>query len=1020
MRTTDNSERGFQRLIVQELTSPELGYRETFSKDFNKEFCFNLSELYEFIQVTQPKAWELIQNKGERSFLLRLDSQIRAKGIIHILRKGVKHYDQTIYLFYPQPVSAYNTKDQQRWTANIFTVTQELMYADGHRNELDLVIFINGLPIVTMELKNAYTHQAVKDAIKQYQLSRDPKDKLLSFARCLVHFAADTDLVFMATALAGKKTFFLPFNKGLNDGEPFGPFGAGNPPVKDGDEGQKTSYLWRDILSKPTLGNIIANFAQVFKEEDDPCNKKLGIKSSSKPKLIFPRYHQYKVVMTLLKDAKEKGVGNRYLIQHSAGSGKSNSITWLAHQLVGLYDKSNKSHLFDSVIVVTDRTVLDRQIKENIKAFAQVKSTVEHISGKGGSKTGQLKIALANRKKIIICTVQTFPFLLNEMDDLQNSNFAIIIDEAHSSQSGDSAAKMNAALASKSMATLEKDEEGNYSTEDLVNHIVESRKMLTNASYFAFTATPKNKTLETFGTSGEPYLDENGETKIPFHPIHTYSMKQAIDEEFILDVLQNYTPYNSFYKLLKATENNPEFDTKEANKRLRSFVEKDPRAIAQKSKIMIEHFHKEVKHQIGGKAKAMVVTKSIESAMKYKDAFDKYLEEARSPYKAIVAFSGKHKHYKTGEELTESDMNNFPDGDNDIPCQFRRDEYKFLIVANKYQTGFDQPLLHTMYVDKQLSSVAAVQTLSRLNRAKKPEKTDTFVLDFFNKVEEIQFAFKDFYTTTILSEQTDINKLNDLEDRLSAHQVYSEEEVEQYFTLYYNAASRNETDPIINRAVAYFDRELIKDDKVAFKSDAKTFVRTYNYLAKIMEITNPYWEMLWLFLKYLTPKLTIEGEEDEENILEAIDMDSYRVSRQQTTSVVLEDDPAYISPVPISEGGGLGEKSFDTLENILNEFNKRHGVNDWSDKDKVNNIMFQQIPDQLKNEQNTMQTLMNSDRENAKDFMDKRVFETIQGFMFSQTELYKKMMQDDTFRKNYQDFIFDMLWSETKQNRPSK
>jgi type I restriction enzyme, R subunit len=1010
LSTTDNSERGFQKLIVKELIEKQ-NYVEAVSTDFDKEFCVNKKQLFQFIENSQPKSWQLIQKKGERNFLLRLDKKLREKGIIETLRKGVKFFDKTVETFYPQPVSNFNENDLKRYNKNIFSVTQELKYTTDNENRIDLVIFLNGLPVITLELKNAFTHQAVKNAIRQYQASRNPKDKIFNFARCMVHFAADTDLVYMTTELKGQNTFFLPFNKGLNDGKPIKPFGAGNPVNPSG---LKTAYLWEEVLTKASLSNIIEKFAQVVSEDDDPCNKKLGIKTRGKKKLIFPRYHQLSSVRQLLKHTKKNGVGNRYLIQHSAGSGKSNSIAWLAHQLANLYDVSNTSHLFDSIIVVTDRTVLDRQIRETIKKFAHVEKVVAAITGSGESKTGQLKEALANHKKIIIVTVQTFPFLLNEMDDLQDCNFGIIIDEAHSSQSGESAAKMNAVLASKNVDDLPRDAEGNISTEDLVNHIIESRKMLQNASYYAFTATPKNKTLETFGVP-EKYTDENGEEKNRFNPFHTYSMKQAIEEEFILDVLGYYTTYNSFYKLRKDVEDNPEYETKEANKKLRAYVEGQEFAITQKAKIMIEHFHRDVHHLINGNAKAMVVTKSIEAAMKYKDAFDAYLKEINSPYKAIVAFSGKKKHYKTGVELSEADMNNFPDGDNDIPCQFRRNEYRFLIVAEKYQTGFDQPLLHTMYVDKQLSGIAAVQTLSRLNRSYKPYKKDTFVLDFYNSEEDIQLAFQDYYTTTLLSQETDSNKLNDLEEGLADYQVYSEEDVKRYFELYYSNAERSATDPIIDKAAAYFDSELSQEEKVDFKSKAKSFVRTYSYLAKLLDFNNAMWEMLWLFLKYLIPKLHIDDETDEENILEAVNMDSYRVSKQQSSKINLVEEPASVEPIPVSEGGGLRENHYDNLENIINEFNHRFGDIEWTDADKVNKILTQEIPEQLGIDASILETIKNSDKQNAKVSMDKRLFDLMQGLMFSHTEIYKKFVDDPDFKNRYQDFIFDIMWEKGRK-----
>ena len=700
------SERGFQKFIAGYLTQTN-GYRETKPGDYNKEFCVNTAQLLELIETTQEDAYELIQKRGERKFLVRLDRKIREKGVVEVLRKGVKYLDKTVRVFYTQPVSDLNSLDREQYNANIFSVTQELIYSEENKNKLDMVIFINGLPIITMELKNAYTKQYVFNGIRQYQNDRDPKEKLFSFARCLVHFAADTDLVYMTTHLRGKQTQFLPFNKGQNDGEPTPLYGAGNPVNPNG---EKTHYLWEEVFTKDSLSNIIETFAQIVAQKDEDTKKTIR-------NLIFPRYHQLKVVRDLLVHAKENGVGQRYLIQHSAGSGKSHSITWLAHQLVGLHDQINTQNIFDSVVVVTDRTVLDEQIREHIKDFEQVRDVVAAITGVGSTKTQQLESALVNQKKIIITTIQTFPFLVGKIETMRDTSFAIIIDEAHSSQSGEFTTKMNAVLANDEPD--DEDEETEETWEDKINALINARKMLTNGSYFAFTATPKGRTLETFGQK---------ETDGKFYPFHLYSMKQAIEEEFILDVLKNYTTYSSYYKIIKTVSDNPDYDMKRAQSKLIRYVEDHEYAIVQKARIMIDHFMQEVKRLIRDQAKAMVVTSSILNAIRYKEAFDTYLKELNLPYKTIVAFSGKEQ-YK-GIEVRESDLNGFPDNDNDIPKHFKKEEYRFLIVVEKFQTGFDQPLLHTMYVDKQLAGVHAVQTLSRLNRAYKPHKKKYVRLGF--------------------------------------------------------------------------------------------------------------------------------------------------------------------------------------------------------------------------------------------------------------------------------------------------
>ncbi|WP_445957294.1 type I restriction endonuclease subunit R [Yeosuana sp.] len=999
---TDTSEKGFQEYIIKELVVKN-HFIESVSNDFDKEFCLNSNQLWEFIKKTQPETYEMIQRKGERSFLVRLDEKLRKFGVVDVLRKGVKHFDKTVDLFYRQPSSSYNTKHLKKYDSNIFSVTQELVYSIENANRLDLTVFVNGIPIITCELKNPLSGQTVHNGIRQYQNDRDPKEKIFSFARCMVHFAADTELIFMTTQLNNKKTFFLPFNKGLNEGKPVGNFGAGNPVNPNG---LKTHYFWEEILTKDSLANIIDKFAQVVEETDEETNKTKRI-------MIFPRYHQLTSVRQILAHAKKSGLGNKYLIQHSAGSGKSKSIAWLAHQLHGLFDTSGEKHLFDSVIVITDRIVLDRQLSEDIKQFSPKRGIVEHITSEGGSKTSNLQEALGNRKKVIICTVQTFPFLLDEMSDLPAMKFGIVIDEAHSGQSGQTSSKMNAVLADKHEE--DEDELQEKTLEDKINELIESRKMITNGSYFAFTATPKNKTLETFGVkSNDTFTDENGEVKSRFFAFHVYSMKQAIEEEFILDVLKNYTTYNSFYKLIKAVEDNPEFDTKQAQKKLRAYVEGHPFAIAEKAKIMLDHFHRDVKQLINGEAKAMVVTKSIISAIQYKKAFDEYLKEIKSPYKAVVAFSGK-KNYK-GVDYDEVSMNKFGSFKTDIPKNFNKRENRFLIVADKYQTGFDQPLLHTMYVDKKLSDVQAVQTLSRLNRAKKPYKKDTFVLDFFNKTEDIQKAFEPYYTATILSEETNPNKLNDLVDNLEVFEVYNEYNIEDFFKKYVDGEERFKWEPIIDRSADYFKNELTIDQQIEFKNNAKSFLRVYSYLGKILDFNNQNWEKLFWYLKNLVPKLFIERTEDlAEGILESIDMDSYRPSKEGTENISLAAEPGEVRGIPVEVGGGQSEPDLDTLENILGAFNQRFGDIDWTDKDKVNQILTEQLPTEMRANKEIMDAIQHSDRQNAKISSDKKLEELMQQYLFSQTEIFKKFTTDKDFQRRYKEFIFDTLMDANKR-----
>ncbi|MDR1748788.1 MAG: DEAD/DEAH box helicase family protein [Spirochaetaceae bacterium] len=763
--STNTRESGFETLIVNWLVDHN-GCKPGANDDYNKEYAIDETPLFRFLEDTQPESMKRLgvndTDLKRQQFLSILSGEIAKRGIIDVLRKGIKAYGAVgnIVMFYETP-SERNPAAKMLFEKNIFSLTRQLMYSkDNTRLALDFCIFINGLPVITCELKNRLTKQDVEDAVYQYKSDRDPRELLFSFKRCMVHFAVDDARIQFCTKLAGKSSWFFPFNKGYNDG-------AGNPPNPDG---LMTDYLWKEIFTKYGLANIIENYTQVVIEENKKTKKKTE-------KQIFPRYHQLSVVRSLLADVKEKGVGQKYLIQHSAGSGKSNSIAWLAHQLVGL--ERDGTAVVDSVIVVTDRVNLDKQIRDTIKQFMQVSNTVawaEH--------SGDLRNAIAHGKKIIITTVHKFPFILNDIGTVhKDSKFAIIIDEAHSSQSDNMSAAMNIALGGNF--------DPNADTEDKINALVEGRKMLSNASYFAFTATPKNKTLEMFGVP-----DPQPDGTVKHFPFHNYSMKQAIQEGFILDVLKFYTPIKSFYKLVKTVTDNPEYDKKKAQKKLRSYVESDKFAIPTKAGIMVEHFHDTVCRKIDGKARAMVATSSIERAIEYYYAICSCLEARNSPYKAIVAFSGEKEY--GGKPLNESLINGFPS--KDIEDVFAEEPYRFLVAADKFQTGYDEPLLHTMYVDKILTDIKAVQTLSRLNRAMEG-KFDTFVLDFANEAEDIGDAFSRYYRTTILSGETDPNKLYDLISAMEQYQVYTDYHVDRFIELYLGDEERDKLDTILDACV---------------------------------------------------------------------------------------------------------------------------------------------------------------------------------------------------------------------------
>ena len=993
--TTDTSERGLERLICTALTgqpcdtTQEGVVRERPSsygsgwvcgdpQDYDREYCVDLAQLSAFLCTTQTNAAESLDlgqdSPTRRKFLARLQGEVSKRGVIDVLRKGVKDGPHHVELFYGTP-SPGNPAAAERYAQNRFSLTRQLRYSrDETQRALDLGLFINGLPVSTFELKNSLTKQTVEDAVEQYKRDRDPREKLFEFGRSVAHFAVDDHEVRFCTHLKGKTSWFLPFNQGWNDG-------AGNPPNADG---LKTDYLWTRLLTRDGLTNILENYAQVVETKDEKTGKKRKVQ-------IWPRYHQLDVVRRLLADIRRHGAGKRYLIQHSAGSGKSNSIAWLAHQLIGL--RKDDTGVFDSIIVVTDRRLLDKQIRDTIKQFAQVGATVGHAD-----RSGDLRRFIESGKKIIISTVQKFPFILDEIGNEQRGRrFAIVIDEAHSSQGGKTSAAVSMALSEAGAG--EEDE----TTEDKINRIMAARKLLPNASYFAFTATPKNKTLEIFG---EEYT-AGGQTK--HRPFHSYTMKQAIQEGFILDVLRYYTPVESYYKLIKKTEGDPEFDTKRARKKLRRYVESHEHAIRLKAEIMVDHFHEQVLalNKIGGKARAMVVTGGIERAVQYYHAIRQYLLERKSPYQAIVAFSGEHEY--GGVKASEAALNGFPSGR--IPDEIQQDPYRFLICADKFQTGYDEPLLHTMYVDKILSGIKAVQTLSRLNRAP-PKKHDVFVLDFMNDANTVQEAFSDYYRTTILSEETDPNKLHDLKAALDGYQVYADTEIDRLVTLYLGGADRDRLDPILDACVAVYKEQLDEDGQVDFKSKAKAFVRAYGFLASILPYTSAEWEKLSIFLNFLVPKLPAPVEEDlSRGILESIDMDSYRVEKKAAMHVQLADADAEIEPVPAIGGGLRPEPELDRLSNILKTFNEQFGDIPWEDADRVRRLITEEIPAKVAGDTAYRNARENSDRQNARIEHDEALKRVMTAVLNDDMQLFKQFTDNEGFRRWLTDNVFGLTYA---------
>ena len=1008
MSTTDTSEKGLETLIVRYMTGTDglavapntaaeprapyggTGYLAGSPKDYDRAHALDVPQLFAFLRATQPEAFTKLaladahdpKDIDRLKFLTRLSSEIGKRGVIDVLRKGIDHHPAGHFDLFCATPSEGNSKATALHALNRFSVTRQFAYSVAEaRRALDLGLFVNGLPVATFELKNSLTKQTVEDAVEQYKRDRDPRERLFEFGRCAVHFAVDDNEVRMCSELKGKASWFLPFNKGFNDG-------AGNPPNP---QGLKTDYLWKEVLTPAGLTDILENYAQIVEVKHPKTGKK-------KRTQIFPRYHQLGVVRLALADARAHGAGRRYLVQHSAGSGKSNSIAWLSHQLIGVKRGTGQSRkeVFDSIIVITDRLILDDQIQKTIRQFMQVSATVGHAV-----QSGDLRKFIEQGRKIIVSTVQKFPSILDEIAAQGGKTFAILIDEAHSSQGGKTSAAMSKALGDK-VEDGDGERDGERDPEDVVNAALEARivarQMLTNASYFAFTATPKNKTLEMFGEA----LPPDGEGKIRHRPFHSYTMKQAVEERFILDVLKHYTPVDSYYKLVRTAEADPEFDTKRAKKKLRRYVEGHDHAIGLKAEIMVDHFHDQVlaPGKIGGQARAMVVTGGIERAVQYYRAVTACLHERKSPYQAIVAFSGEHEF--GGVKVSETSLNGFPS--REIAEKIQGDPYRFLICADKFQTGYDEPLLHSMYVDKALAGIKAVQTLSRINRAH-PQKHDCFVLDFQNNSEAITFAFQDYYRTTLLSEETDPNKLHDLKLALDGAQVYTPEQVQRFTELFLAGAERDKLDPILKACAAAYTDTLDEDSQVDFKGKAKVFCRTYDFLASVISQTNAEWEKLSILLNLLITNLPAPKEEDlVMGILDAIDMDSYRVEKKAVMKIALADDNASIGPVPTETSGRRSEPELDRLSNILKSFNDNFGTL-FADSDRVAKRIREDIAPKVAADKAFLNARANTPH-TARMAHDLALGRAMQIMLKDDTQVYKQFVENESFQRSVRDMVY--------------
>ncbi len=977
---SETSEKALEDLI--EAAFLATGYVQGRNTDFDAELALDTTQFWTFLEATQADELDKLRPYGDwkARILNRLNNKIKKDGLLTVLKKGLSIENVHLKLLYRLHYNTLNPEVERLFEANIFSVTRQVHFSNvTPMDSVDLVLFINGLPVVTMELKQPWKGQTVHHARMQYQ-NRDYREPLFQFGRCLVHFAVDTQEVSMSTRLAGTNTFFLPFNKG--DGH-----GKGNPinPV-----GHKTAYLWEDVLQKRSLTNIIEHFAKIVTEEDKETGK--NVKT-----LFFPRYHQLDVVRQVLNDVKSNGVGCRYLIQHSAGSGKSNSITWLGYQLIETYNAEGTANIFDSVIVVTDRRILDKQLKDNIQAFSEVKNVVAHAYD-----SAELKRTLENGKKLIITTIQKFPWMLEGIADLSDRKFAVIIDEAHSSQSGKAADTMNETISGG------RDEEEPEDLQDKILAAMDRRKMGRNASFFAFTATPKNTTLERFGRQT---------TDGRFVPFHLYSMKQAIEEGFILDVLKNYTTIRSYYELQKSIDDNPEFNTKRAQSKLRSHVEAHPDTIKTKVGIMLDHFHERVvrPQKLKGKARAMVVTRNIESAIQYFLAIRESLKATGNRYKAVVAFTGTKS--VDGVEYTEDRLNGF--SGNEIAKKFKDDAYRILVVANKFLMGFDEPMLTTMYVDKKLQGVLAVQALSRLNRSnRKLGKEETFILDFHNTVEDIKEAFDPFYTSTALSQPTDVNVLHDLKDDLDDTGIYEWDEVVQFNQLFLDGAEADQLSPILDMAASRFN-EQEDSEKIDTKIKAKQFVKIYAQVACIIPFDNANWEMLHWFLKFLIPEMKVKDNDQSkiDGLLESIDLTTYGLERVKISHTIsLDDSDSAIDPANPNLRGGYDDPGIDPLDKIIADFNERY-FKGWDATLEEKKIKLINILNHAKENQAFQEKVMSNPDEQNRRIASGNLFEKA---MYKERkrelDLYKKYISDDDFKLGLHEALFRVMEQDLKSN----
>lgn len=1001
-----HTELTFERAIEESLLENG-GYTKGFSEDFDAQTGLFPTYIINFLKESQPILWAKIANihkdEVDKKVISRLIKEIDLRGILDVIRNGFTDYGVKFQIAFFKPESTLNPDAETLYLTNHLSVTRQLYYERVGKNSIDMVLSLNGLPIATIELKNQFSGQSVENAKKQYVYDREPNEPIFQFKkRSLVHFAVDADECFMTTKLDGNRTRYLPFNLGYNNG-------AGNPVNK---EGYRTSYLWdklpdgnAGVWTKDSFMDIIGKFLHLSVEEFE-LN---GVKKK-KETIIFPRFHQMQVVRKTTEDARLHGAGKNYLIQHSAGSGKSNSIAWLSYRLSSLHDDVN-NRIFDSVIVITDRKVLDSQLQNTIYQFEHKDGVVQKID----KDSQQLADALTAGSNIIITTLQKFPFILEKIGEIPARKYAVIIDEAHSSQGGEATKKMKEALSSKSLEQAEKEEAYTGLEEDAEDEIRKSmlaRGKQDNLSFFGFTATPKTKTVEVFGTKGS-----NGKPE----PFHLYSMKQAIEEGFILDVLKNYTTYKTYFRLSKEIEDDPKVNKKKASRAIGRFMSLHPHNLAQKTEVMVEHFRQVVSKKIGGKAKAMVVSSSRLHAVRYKEEFDKYItEKGYTDVKTIVAFSGKVIHEYALNGVTEVELNGF--SEKELPKKFASDEYQLLLVADKYQTGFDQPLLHTMYVDKKLSGVKAVQTLSRLNRMC-AGKENTFILDFANETEDILNSFQPYYELTSIAENSDPNHLYDLKAQIDAAQIIWQSEVDNFCNVYFKSmktltvSEQGKLYSYIDPAVERFKQlpqEQSKDNTIGteitqedLKNTLQVFTRTYSFLTQIMPFTDIDLEKLFAYTRYLIKKLPRTRENDKFKLGDEVSLEYYRLQKIAEQDILLEPQSVYELEGGGSAGIRMTKDEEAELSEIINVLNKKFGT-EFSTADK---LYFDQIYEELIADDNLALQAKSNTMENFKFGFEDKFMDTTISRMEQNQDIFTKMMNDKEFGSIVQNYLMKKVYN---------